>query len=194
MKNHKKMITTLLIAGFLAIVLFIGNKNKLHNLFGKEYEVAEIVYRTPIIRAEEVGEKVPWLQIRKDRVMYVDVSGHEWECSATEKLELTKQNFDEYFNMDAYKNGTQEDIFGWVESGMNAARFRSENANAWKFTTLAPSSGMTNLQYLLQQKDGTVYLAMGYEGDSEAGGDKWNEASVFLVMFRLTEKGRSKLE
>ena len=150
--------------------------------------MAEIVYRTPIISAEELGEKVPWLRIREDSITYVDVNDHEWECSAAEKLELTEQNFDKCFNADAYKNGTQDDAFGWKESGMDVAKLRQENVNAWKFNTLAPTNGMTDLQYLLQQKDGTVYLAMGYEADSGASSENLNGASVFLLMFRLTEK------
>jgi hypothetical protein len=187
MKNKKQQIFALiflLVAGLLSACTFNGNKGELDSPFGKEYEVAEIVYRTPIISAEELGEKVPWLSIREDCVTYVDVSGHEWECSAAETLELTKQDFDEYFNADAYKDETQDDAFGWTESGMDAAELRRENANAWKFTTLSPTDGMTDLQYLLQQKDGTVYLAMGYGSDSETSG----ETPVFLLMFRLTEK------
>ena len=79
-----------------------GQKTELDDLFGKEYEVAEIVYRTPIISAEELGEKVPWLRIREERITYVDVNDHEWECSAAEKLKLTEQNFDKCFNADAW--------------------------------------------------------------------------------------------
>ena len=164
MKNKKQQIFALiflLVAGLLSACTFNGNKAELDSPFGKEYEVAEIVYRT-----------------------YVDVSGHEWECSVVEKLELTKQNFDEYLNADAYKDEMQDDTFGWTESSMDAAELRRENANAWKFTTLSPTDGMTDLQYLLQQKDGTVYLAMGYGSDGETSG----EAPVFLLMFRMAEK------
>lgn len=96
---------------------------------------------------------------------------------------------DKCFNADADKNGTQGDAFGFKESGMDAAKLRQENVNAWKFTTLAPTNGMTDLQYLLQQKDGTVYLAMGYGVDSGGSSENLNGASVFLLMFRLTEKG-----
>ena len=191
MKDKRQPIFALiflLIAGLLTAGIFISNKTRLNKPFGKEYEVAEIVYRTPIISAEELGEKVPWLRVREDCVTYVDVSGHEWECSAAEKLELTAQNFDECFNADAYKNEMQDDVFGWTESGMDAAKLRRENANAWKFTTLAPTDGMTDLQYLLQQKDGTVYLAMGYDADSEGNGGNLNGAPVFLLMFRMKEK------
>ena len=188
MKNKKQQIFALiflLVAGLLSACTFNGNKAELDSPLGKEYEVAEIVYRTPIISAEELGEKVPWLRFEEDGVTYVDVSDHEWECSAAEKLELTKQNFDEYLNAGAYKDETQDDAFGWTESGMDAAQLRRDNASAWKFTTLAPADGMTDLQYLLQQKDGTVYLAMGYGSDGETSG----VAPVFLLMFRMTGKG-----
>ena len=187
MKNKKQQIFALiflLVAGLLSACTFNGNKAELNSPLGKEYEVAEIVYRTPIISAEELSEKVPWLRVQEDGVTYVDVSGHEWECSVVEKLELTKQNFDEYLNADAYKDEMQDDTFGWTESSMDAAELRRENANAWKFTTLSPTDGMTDLQYLLQQKDGTVYLAMGYGSDGETSG----EAPVFLLMFRMAEK------
>lgn len=187
MKNKKRKslaLIFLLVAGLLSACTFTGSKTELDSPFGKEYEAAEIVYRTPIISAEELGEDVPWLRVQEDGVTYVDVGGHAWECSAAEKLELTKQNFDEYFNADAYKNEMQDDAFGWTGSGMDAAALRRENENAWKFTTLSPTDGMTDLQYLLQQKDGTVYLAMGYGSDGETSG----EAPVFLLMFRLTEK------
>ena len=96
MKDKRQPIFALiflLIAGLLTAGIFISNKTRLNKPFGKEYEVAKIVYRTPIISAEELGEKVPWLRVREDCVTYVDVSGHEWECSAAEKFELTAQNF-----------------------------------------------------------------------------------------------------
>ena len=67
---------------------------------------------------------------------------------------------------------------------MDAAELRRENANAWKFTTLSSRNGLTDLQYFLQQKDGTVYLAMGYGSDGGTSG----EVPVFLLMFRMTEK------
>ena len=187
MKNKKRQIFALiflLVAGLLSACAFSGRKAGSGSPFGKAYEAAEIVYRTPIISAEAFGEPVPWLRVQEDSVTYFDLSGHAWECSAAEKLALTKQNFDAYFNADADKDNAQDEAFGWTENGMDAEKLRRENANAWSFTTLSPTDGMTDLQYLLQQKDGAVYLAMGYGSDSETSG----EIPVFLLMFRLAEK------
>ena len=191
MKDKRQQIfelVFLLIACLLTACTFTDNKAELDDPFGRDYEMVEIVYRTPIISDEELGEKVPGLRVREDCVTYVDVGGYEWECSAAEKFALTKQNFDEYFNADDYKNGAQDESFGWTESGMDAAKLRRENAKAWKFTTLSPTDGMTNLQYLLQQKDGTVYLAMGYDADDEVSSEVLNGMPVFLLVFRLAEK------
>ena len=191
MKDKRQQIfelVFLLIACLLTACTFTDNKAELDDPFGRDYEMVEIVYRTPIISDEELGEKVPGLRVREDCVTYVDVGGYEWECSAAEKFALTKQNFDEYFNAGDYKNGAQDESFGWTESGMDAAKLRRENANAWKFTTLSPTDGMTNLQYLLQQKDGTVYLAMGYDADDEVSSEVLNGTPVFLLVFRLAEK------
>ena len=66
---------------------------------------------------------------------------------------------------------------------MSAAKLRRENANTWCFTTSSPPDGLTDYLCLLQQKDGTLYLAMGYYPDS-----KQTAPHCFHTLFRLAEK------
>lgn len=94
---------------------------------------------------------------------------------------MTEENFDRYFDGSAFE--AADNPAGWQESDMSAAKLRRENANTWCFTTSSPPDGLTDYLCLLQQKDGTLYLAMGYYPDS-----KQTAPHCFHTLFRLAEK------
>ena len=93
--------------------------------------------------------------------------GYSYRFSEWEEINLTVSNFDWLF-----RNGSGED---W--DGTSAAKLRRENAHAWRGTRTAEDDNSTvpmaeirrqdelvamDQWLLLQQKDGSLYLVMGY--------------------------------
>ena len=93
--------------------------------------------------------------------------GYSYRVSEWEEIDLTVSNFDWLF-----RSGSGED---W--DGMSAARLRRENAHAWRGTRTGEDVNATvpmaeirrqdeltamDQWLLLQQKDGSLYLVMGY--------------------------------
>lgn len=93
--------------------------------------------------------------------------GYSYRFSEWEEIDLTVSNFDWLF-----RSGSGED---W--NGTSAARLRRENAHAWRGTRTAEDVNATvpmaeirrqdeltamDQWLLLQQKDGSLYLVMGY--------------------------------
>lgn len=161
-----------------------GNKNELSDPFGKSYTIADIVYigvepddtfRENVANAE--------LLLRSDaQSMTLTWTDHyKWDCTAAGSFEMTEENFDRYFDGSSFE--AADNPAGWQESDMSAAKLRRENANTWCFTTSSPPDGLTDYLCLLQQKDGTLYLAMGYYPDS-----KQTAPHCFHTLFRLAEK------
>lgn len=98
---------------------------------------------------------------------YMKDSGYYYRVSEWEEIDLTVSNFDWLF-----RSGSGED---W--DGMSAARLRRENAHAWRGTRTGEDVNATvpmaeirrqdeltamDQWLLLQQKDGSLYLVMGY--------------------------------
>lgn len=94
-------------------------------------------------------------------------SGYYYRFSTWEEITLKKSNFDWLF-----RSGSGED---W--NGMSAAKLRRENAHAWRGTRTGEDVNATvpmaeirrqdeltamDQWLLLQQKDGSLYLVMGY--------------------------------
>lgn len=93
--------------------------------------------------------------------------GYSYRFSEWEEIDLTVSNFDWLF-----RSGSGED---W--NGTSAAKLRRENAHAWRGTKTADDDNATatipeiarqdelaamDQWLLLQQKDGSLYLVMGY--------------------------------
>ena len=93
--------------------------------------------------------------------------GYSYRFSGWEEIDLTVSNFDWLF-----RSGSGED---W--DGTSAAKLRRENAHAWRGTKTADDDNATatipeiarqdelaamDQWLLLQQKDGSLYLVMGY--------------------------------
>lgn len=98
---------------------------------------------------------------------YVKDSGYYYRVSEWEEIDLTVSNFDWLF-----RSGSGED---W--NGTSAAKLRRENVRAWRGTRTAEDVNATvpmaeirrqdeltamDQWLLLQQKDGSLYLVMGY--------------------------------
>ncbi len=112
--------------------------------------------------------------------------GYSYRFSEWEEIDLTVSNFDWLF-----RSGSGED---W--NGTSAARLRRENAHAWRGTRTAEDDNATvplerylrwdelaamDQWLLLQQKDGSLYLVMGYR----SGGLPYSGAHPYRWIVRL---------
>lgn len=161
-----------------------GNKNELSDPFGKSYTIADIVYIgvEPDDTFRENAANAELLLRSDAQSMTLTWTDHyKWDCTAAGSFEMTEENFDRYFDGSAFE--AADNPAGWQESDMSAAKLRRENANTWCFTTSSPPDGLTDYLCLLQQKDGTLYLAMGYYPDS-----KQTAPHCFHTLFRLAEE------
>lgn len=161
-----------------------GNKNELSDPFGKSYTIADIVYigvEPDDTFRENAANAELLLRPDAQSMTLTWTDRYKWDCTAAGSFEMTEENFDRYFDGSAFE--AADNPSGWQESDMSAAKLRRENANTWCFTTSSPPDGMTDYLCLLQQKDGTLYLAMGYYPDS-----KQTAPHCFHTLFRLAEK------
>ena len=112
--------------------------------------------------------------------------GYSYRFSEWEEIDLTVSNFDWLF-----RSASGED---W--NGTSAAKLRRENAHAWRGTKTADDDNATatipeiarqdelaamDQWLLLQQKDGSLYLVMGYR----SGGLPYSGAHPFRWIVRL---------
>ena len=112
--------------------------------------------------------------------------GYSYRFSEWEEIDLTVSNFDWLF-----RSGSGED---W--DGTSAARLRRENAHAWRGTRTSEDVNATvpmaeirrqdeltamDQWLLLQQKDGSLYLVMGYR----SGGLPYSGAHPYRWIVRL---------
>lgn len=119
--------------------------------------------------------------------------GYSYRFSEWEEIDLTVSNFDWLF-----RSGSGED---W--DGTSAARLRRENAHAWRGTRTGEDVNATvpmaeirrqdeltamDQWLLLQQKDGSLYLVMGYR----SGGLPYSGAHPYRWIVRLNG-GATKL-
>ena len=112
--------------------------------------------------------------------------GYSYRFSGWEEIDLTVSNFDWLF-----RSGSGED---W--NGTSAAKLRRENVRAWRGTRTAEDDNATvplerylrwdelaamDQWLLLQQKDGSLYLVMGYR----SGGLPYSGAHPYRWIVRL---------
>ena len=175
-------VAVLLVAGLSVACTFTGKQAALPEPFGKSYEVAEVVYQPSVYSFALTTDTAPWFRIAAngESLTVVDLSNDganaESAYGALEVYTLTKENFDERF---------LDDQLGWESGSSQAASLRRENAKAWHCTAAEEPSWPEEI-YLLQQKDGSLYLVMGYDWESS---EKFPDGMhSFRWLFRLSEK------
>ena len=177
-------VAVLLIAGLSVACTFTdGRENaELAEPFGKSYEVAEVMYQPSVYSFALTTDTAPYFRIAANgeslTVVDLDNDGASAENAygALEVYTLTKENFDERF---------LDDQLGWESGSSQAASLRRENAKAWHCTAAEEPSWPEEI-YLLQQKDGSLYLVMGYDWESS---EKFPDGMrSFRWLFRLSEK------
>lgn len=177
-------IAVLLIAGLSVACTFTGGREnaELAEPFGKSYEVAEVMYQPSVYSFALTTDTAPWFRIAANgeslTVVAIDNDGASAENAygALEVYTLTKENFDERF---------LDDQLGWEGGSSQAAKLRRENAKAWHCTASEEPSWPEEI-YLLQQKDGSLYLVMGYDWESS---EKFPDGMhSFRWLFLLSER------
>lgn len=175
-------VAVLLIAGLSVACTFTGKQAALPEPFGKSYEVAEVVYQPSVYSFALTTDTAPYFRIavNGESLTVVDLSNDganaESAYGALEVYTLTKENFDERF---------LDERLGWESGSSQAASLRRENARAWHCTAAEEPSWPEEI-YLLQQKDGSLYLIMGYDWESS---EKFPDGMhSFRWLFRLSEK------
>ena len=177
-------VAVLLIAGLSVACTFTGGRDnaELAEPFGKSYEVAEVVYQPSVYSFALTTDTAPYFRIavNGESLTVVDLSNDganaESAYGALEVYTLTKENFDERF---------LDDQLGWESGSSQAASLRRENAKAWHCTAAEDPSWPEEI-YLLQQKDGSLYLIMGYDWESS---EKFPDGMhSFRWLFRLSER------
>lgn len=177
-------VAVLLIACLSIACTFTGGREnaELAEPFGKSYEVAEVMYQPSVYSFALTTDTAPYFRIAAngESLTVVDLSNDganaESAYGALEVYTLTKENFDERF---------LDDQLGWESGSSQAASLRRENAKAWHCTAAEDPSWPEEI-YLLQQKDGSLYLVMGYDWESS---EKFPDGMrSFRWLFRLTEK------
>ena len=156
-----------------------------------EYSVWETSYEETFANTKSTPEL--WLSsaLGTDMtgILYGTVTaarGYSYRFSEWEEIDLTVSNFDWLF-----RNGSGED---W--DGTSAAKLRRENAHAWRGTRTGEDVNATvpmaeirrqdeltamDQWLLLQQKDGSLYLVMGYR----SGGLPYSGAHPYRWIVRL---------
>ncbi len=150
--------------------------------FGTEsYAVVEATYQSPLSSfAMIIGENTPSYTISAD--MLLASSGEhgetdEWISLGTmTEVTLTKENFDELF---ASNSGA-----GWA-SKQSASVIRKDMSKAWTLVY-----NQSHLYYLLQMKNGEIYLAYGYYDYSEKD-DPYSDDTNIRWLLKLAREDKS---
>lgn len=179
-------VALVLVAVTAVACTFTGKtESDLPSPFGRTYRTAEVVYQAPEYDFTLTAGTAPSFRFEKDGqatvvIGSVDDTAPDLERTygAFEDYSLTKASFDDRFR--TAEDGTS----GWADGTLNAAKLRRENAQAWHCTATGDISWPEEL-YLLQQKDGTLYLIMGYDWDAS---ERFPDGlRFFRWMFRLND-------
>ena len=163
-----KRILTVLLASVLCISLFSGcdKENELEEIHSQVYEVAEVVFGDSTLDVVIVaGENSPIYSIDEDMLLYSkEYNEDDWRTRGNlETVELTKDNFDALFRSDDFE----------------ASSIRKDTVNAWQLIY-----NQDFFYYILQQKNGDLYLANGYYDYLEKE-DVYSDDTSISWLFKL---------
>ncbi len=186
-KWKKPAVWVVLVAAIVCIVLAVGlltnpkndEPDTLPLLHSHSYGVVEVTYETSGTSFSMVAQQNTPVYAITDTMQLMSKGEHSSENEWTtlgilEETELTKENFDELF----FSKGN------WFGKE-TASGIRKDTANAWSLIY-----NQEVLYYVLQQKNGEVYLAYGYYDYSEKddpGSDDTNIRWLFKLAYDLNE-------
>lgn len=150
--------------------------------FSHNYRVENIVYDAPQYSFSFTADNTPQYSLTSDYMLFstvisqlseTAVSENSWvSCGKAKEITLTADNFDRCFS----NNGK-----GGYWDKTSAAEIRHNNKNAW--SVMDASSDV--FYYILQQKNGDVYLSYGYYDTEGETNSKSNNSSI-RWLFKLT--------
>lgn len=186
--NYKRpafwVISIAVISCILVAVCFLTNPKETENSepFGKTYCLESTAYSSgkemisslmyPIDFARYYFTEDMDLMCKEG--IALDYMGDDWVLlGSMQEVKLTEENFDEYFREWQGLSGMPLDF--------SAEKYRKDNVKAWQL--LLPGDNVMSY-YLLQQKDGNVYLVCWYY-DEDRENAPASDDSMVRWMFKL---------
>ena len=146
------------------------------NPFGQSYRVTALDYCGGMYSFVQTPENSPLYRVSPLGKLMQKAEGGEWEeLGNLMETELTKENFDSCFYPPRSAGGD------W-EQGLSAPKLRRGNQRAWYLRVEEDPNNV--FYYLLQQKDGSIYLSYGYH-DPDGETDPHSDDSSIRWLFRL---------
>ena len=180
--NYKKpafwIIISAVVACTVAVVCFFTNPSNssgtLPNIHSHAYVVEEVTYEGGMYSFTiTAGENSPIYRIAEDMTLAsqneVSEAGQWAELGKLEEATLTKENFDDLFKDPGF----------WATKA-NAKDIRRNTVNAWRLVYKQEI-----LYYVLQQRNGDLYLAFGYQAP-DPNADPGSFTEHFRWLFKLT--------
>ena len=131
--------------------------------FGRKWYAEDVVYRSAAISYQIEAEDLPGCYLKEDGTLLVleDAEQDTWaQAGVFADVVLTEENFDDYVRLSETWSG-----------GLSAETLRKENKKAWVlYTEDGDGSSGTHFCYLLQQKNGEIYMTSGiFWGENDQG-------------------------
>jgi len=145
-------------------------EEKLPPIGPRTYTVTEVTYEGMLTSFQNVpGVNTPVYTVTDGKQLLSRYKDEDWKTlGVLNEFELTKENFDDLLK------GQR-----WSMSG-SASSFRRNNVGAWKLV-----SDHDILYYILQQKNGEVYMCYGLYDYSEKD-DPYSDDTMINYIFRLS--------
>lgn len=149
------VLTAILACAAAAVCFLTDPKLPLETPFGRSYTMERAVYDYPAYSFVYTPENSPTYTLLDDGTLKIrdGMLAEPETCGMLAEISLRKESFDDFFE-------TYDDpVTGWCE-GYSPEILRRNNARSWRVSV---SRGEDRSFYLiLQQKDGSLYLAYGY--------------------------------
>lgn len=186
--NYKKpafwVVLIAVVVCILVVVCFLTNpKEERNSPLGLNYHVEECVYSTPrllissqayILDCESIYHFAKEYIMSKKEYNYWNNKWEEWEHLGTmEPIELTEENFDALFRDWQGLSGLYDDF--------SPSEFRQQNEAAWQ---LIIKEANEYSYYLLQQRNGDIYLACWYYDEDRDTG-KYPDNSEIWFLYKM---------
>lgn len=145
--------------------------------FGYSYSVETIVYEALQYSFSYTSDTAPQYCLTADYVLMAAEDAENWlTLGSMTGASLSRDNFDHYFQNNGGISGWREDI--------TPGKLRRGNKKTWKL--LVSDSPNSVFYYVLQQKNGDVYLAYGYHGAEDEAEPSF--ASSIRWLFKLNKQ------
>jgi len=144
------------VAGALVVCLVVAVcflTNPRQKVFGEKFQVTEVVYRNPILSNYVIPKTAPDFFPDEQGILQCndDENPDTWyPVGPLREIQLTQANFDDYLSWGV---GVYREL----------VELREQNKRTWVASSIAVS--VNDIWYLMEQKDGSLYAAVGYNGN-----------------------------